>query len=236
MTVVDAAGAQIGELLDVVALCASETAVVTGFLVARDDDQYRVSWAHVAEIDVDAEKLHLSCLAADLEHASIRGDELALVESVLDKHGLDKGELVAADRGMLEIGGEAREVELLGVDVDLRDVRPRHTILVVVALDEEAGDHGGLGGAQGDHIEQLADLRAGGVDHGHVFEFGEGERTWVVVHGNESHPFACGDPRGTRRGYPGGRHVVNDSRCYIPVSSRCPRAIHSARSCPASPF
>src|SRR5665648_945303 len=89
MTVVDAAGAQIGELLDVVALCASETAVVTGFLVERDDDQYRVSWAHVAEIDVDAEKLHLSCLAADLEHASIRGDELALVESLLAPQALD---------------------------------------------------------------------------------------------------------------------------------------------------
>src|SRR5450830_1438935 len=64
MTVVDVAGAQIGELLDVVALCASETAVVTGFLVEHDAHQYRVSWAHVAEVDVDAEKLHLSCLAA----------------------------------------------------------------------------------------------------------------------------------------------------------------------------
>lgn len=89
MTVVDVAGAHIGELLDVVALCASETAVVTGFLLERDDDQYRVSWAHVAEVDVDAEKLHLSCLAADLEPASIRGDELALVESVLDNQVLD---------------------------------------------------------------------------------------------------------------------------------------------------
>ncbi|MEI6452813.1 MAG: hypothetical protein WCP98_23075, partial [Actinomycetes bacterium] len=48
MTVVDAAGAQIGELLDVVVLCASDTAVVTGFFVERDDDKYRASWAQVA--------------------------------------------------------------------------------------------------------------------------------------------------------------------------------------------
>jgi len=89
MTVVDAAGVLVGELLDVVALCAADTAVVTGFVVEWDDDQYRVSWAHVAEVDVDAEKLHLSCLAADLEPASIRGDELALVEAVLDNQVLD---------------------------------------------------------------------------------------------------------------------------------------------------
>ena len=36
MTVVDAAGAEIGELLDVVARCASETAVVTGFFIECD--------------------------------------------------------------------------------------------------------------------------------------------------------------------------------------------------------
>jgi magnesium transporter len=89
MTVVDAAGEQIGELLDVVALCASETAVVTGFFVERDDDKFRASWAQVAEVDVDAEKLHLSCLAADLQPASIRGDELALVDAVLDNQVLD---------------------------------------------------------------------------------------------------------------------------------------------------
>jgi hypothetical protein len=63
--------------------------VVTGFFVERDDDRFRASWAQVAEVDVDAEKLHLSCLAADLQPASIRGDELALVESVLDNQVLD---------------------------------------------------------------------------------------------------------------------------------------------------
>jgi magnesium transporter len=89
MTVIDAAGEQIGELLDVVALCSSESAVVSGFFVERDDDKFRASWAQVAEVDVDAEKLHLSCLAADLQPASIRDDELALVEAVLDNQVLD---------------------------------------------------------------------------------------------------------------------------------------------------
>jgi magnesium transporter len=114
MSVIDATGARIGELLDVVALCASETAVVTGFFLERDDDRYRVSWAQVAEIDVDAEKLHLSCLATDLEPASIRGDELALVDSVLDNQALDmrrrvfvrvQDVLLEAQEGGLIVGG-----------------------------------------------------------------------------------------------------------------------------------
>ena len=43
----------------------------------------------MAEVDVDGERLLLSCSAADLEPASLRGDELALVESVLDNQVLD---------------------------------------------------------------------------------------------------------------------------------------------------
>ena len=90
MTVVDAAGAQIGELLDVVARCASETAVVTGFFIECDGGrQLRVSWAQVAEVDIDAEELRLSCAASGLEPASLRSDELALVDSVLDNQVLD---------------------------------------------------------------------------------------------------------------------------------------------------
>ncbi len=49
----------------------------------------RVSWAQVAEIDVDAEKLISVCTAAELEPASLRSDELALVDSVLDNQVLD---------------------------------------------------------------------------------------------------------------------------------------------------
>ena len=90
MTVVDLAGAQIGELLDVVALCASETATVSGFFIECDGDrQFRVPWAQVAEIDIDAEQLRLSCTLSDLEPASLRSDELALVDSVLDNQVLD---------------------------------------------------------------------------------------------------------------------------------------------------
>lgn len=114
MTVVDAAGTPIGELLDVVALCAADTAVVSGFFVERDDDRYRASWAQVAVVDVEAERLQLSCLAADLQPASIRGDELALVESVLDNQVLDmrrrvfvrvQDVLLRAHEGDLVVGG-----------------------------------------------------------------------------------------------------------------------------------
>jgi len=89
MKVVDADGRAVGELLDVVALCTPDTAVVTGFFVDLDDEQWRVSWAQVAEIDVDAEQLNLCCAAADLVPASLRSDELALVDSVLDNEVLD---------------------------------------------------------------------------------------------------------------------------------------------------
>jgi magnesium transporter len=87
--VLDADGAVVGELLDVVALCTPDTAAVSGFIVERDDDQVRASWGQVAEIDVDTERLVLNCALADLEPASLRGDELALVDSVLDNQVLD---------------------------------------------------------------------------------------------------------------------------------------------------
>jgi hypothetical protein len=69
---------------------------------------------------------HDEVAVAGLEQHVLYAHEHAAphVEHLVVEHGLDEGELVAADRGMLEIGGEAREVELLGVDVDLRDVRP----------------------------------------------------------------------------------------------------------------
>jgi magnesium transporter len=90
MAVVDAAGAEIGELLDVVALCAADSAVVTAFFIECERGrQLRVAWAQVAEVDVDAERLRLSCAASDLEPASLRSDELALVDSVLDNQVLD---------------------------------------------------------------------------------------------------------------------------------------------------
>ena len=89
MKVVDTAGAEVGELLDVLALCTSDSPAVTAFFIERDDDQVRASWEQVAEVDVDAERLVLGVAAGELEPASLRGDELALVDSVLDNQVLD---------------------------------------------------------------------------------------------------------------------------------------------------
>ena len=89
MKVVDVDGKAVGELLDVVALCTADTAGVTGFFVDLDEQQWRVSWEQIAEIDVDAEQLNLCCAAAGLVPASLRSDELALVDSVLDNEILD---------------------------------------------------------------------------------------------------------------------------------------------------
>jgi len=89
MKVVDAGGAGVGELLDVLALAAEEAPPVTGFIIERDDDQVRATWGQVAELDVDRGTLHLACAAADLEPASLRAEELALVDSLLDNQVLD---------------------------------------------------------------------------------------------------------------------------------------------------
>jgi magnesium transporter len=89
MTVVDAAGDDVGELLDVVARSDPGAPAVTGFVIERGDDQLRAAWDQVAEIDIDGGRLRLCCTAADLQPASVRGDELALVDSVLDNQVLD---------------------------------------------------------------------------------------------------------------------------------------------------
>ena len=89
MKVVDVSGQEVGELLDVLALCTSDSPAVTAFFIERDDDQVRAGWEQIAEIDVDAEKLLLCVRAAELEPASLRSDELALVDSVLDNQVLD---------------------------------------------------------------------------------------------------------------------------------------------------
>jgi CBS domain-containing protein len=89
MSVVDCHGAHIGELLDVVVKSTAQNPIVTAFFMARDDDQSRVPWDLVAEIDIDDEKLRLTCELTDLEPASLSGEELALVESVLDNQVLD---------------------------------------------------------------------------------------------------------------------------------------------------
>lgn len=87
--VVDAEGQTVGELIDVVASCGPDESRVTGFFIEGRDQQLRATWSQVAEIDLDADALRLSCRTAELEPASLRGDELALVESVLDNQILD---------------------------------------------------------------------------------------------------------------------------------------------------
>ncbi len=116
MKVVDAAGAVIGELLDVVALCTPDVAVVSGFFIERGDDQVRASWAQVAEVDIDAERLVLNCAAADLEPASLRGDELALVDSVLDNQVLDMRRRVFVRVQDVLLDGRDADLAVSGVD------------------------------------------------------------------------------------------------------------------------
>ncbi len=116
LRVADAAGEQVGELFDVVAHGASEAPAVTGFFIARDDQQWRASWDQVAEIDVDAGQLKLECSARDLEPASLRGDELALVESLLDNQVLDMRRKVFVR--VQDVLLEVRDAELVVTGVD----------------------------------------------------------------------------------------------------------------------
>ena len=85
LRVVDVAGVEVGELIDVVAGFSTEAPVVTAFFVARGDEQLGASWEQVAEIDVDGDRLVLNCRLDALGGASLRGEEIALVDAVLDK-------------------------------------------------------------------------------------------------------------------------------------------------------
>jgi magnesium transporter len=87
--VIDAGGVEIGELVDVVASTAQDPPVVTAFFVARDDEQLAASWGQVAEVDVDGERLLLSVPVESVKPASLRPDELSLVDALLDNQVLD---------------------------------------------------------------------------------------------------------------------------------------------------
>ncbi len=89
ITVVGADHKEIGELTDVIALFSPDSPVVTGVFVERGDEQLLARWGQIAEIDIDAERLVLCVAAGDLDAASLRGDEIALVDSVLDNQVLD---------------------------------------------------------------------------------------------------------------------------------------------------
>ena len=117
MSVLDSTGVTVGELLDVVVRSIPENPIVTGFFVGRDDDQFRASWEQIKEIDIDDETLRLGCAVGDLEPASLRGDELALVDSVLDNQVLDmrRRVFVRVQDVLLEAGDG--ELLLKGIDV-----------------------------------------------------------------------------------------------------------------------
>jgi magnesium transporter len=88
IAIVDSAGHEVGDLIDVI-IDPAPQARVTALIVEHDDDQLRVSWEHVREIDVDGERIVLAVALETLEPAAIRGDEIALVDAVLDNQILD---------------------------------------------------------------------------------------------------------------------------------------------------
>jgi CBS domain-containing protein/sporulation protein YlmC with PRC-barrel domain len=89
MKVLDVAGAEVGELADVLASTATARPVVTAFFIDRDEGQLAASWAQVGEIDVDGERLLLGVPLEAVKAASLRQDELPLVDALLDNQVLD---------------------------------------------------------------------------------------------------------------------------------------------------
>jgi CBS domain-containing protein/sporulation protein YlmC with PRC-barrel domain len=89
MTVVDADDADVGELIDVVADMSADPPLVSAFFILHDDEQLAASWAQVAAIDAERERLRLGVPLERVKAAALRADELALVDAVLDKQVLD---------------------------------------------------------------------------------------------------------------------------------------------------
>ena len=116
LKVIDSAGADVGELIDVVAEFSTEAPLVTALFVARGDEQLGASWDQVAEIDVDDDRLLLNCPGEALGGASLRGGEIALVDAVLDKQVVNM-----RDRSFVRVQDvilDAREGQLVVVGVD----------------------------------------------------------------------------------------------------------------------
>ncbi len=72
-----------------VASTALDPPVVTAFFIERGDGQLAASWAQVGEIDVDGERLLLGVRLEAVKAASLRPDELSLVDALLDNQVLD---------------------------------------------------------------------------------------------------------------------------------------------------
>jgi magnesium transporter len=116
LTVVDAAGAEVGELIDVVANLAAQPPRVCAFIIERDEAQLRASWEQLRAIDVDGKRLELGVDAAALEPATVRGEEIALVDAVLDNQILDvqHRRFVRVQDVILETSDDG--IQLVGVD------------------------------------------------------------------------------------------------------------------------
>jgi magnesium transporter len=89
LTVLDREGAPVGDIADVVVALLPEPPVVTGLIVAHGDEQRRARWAQAAQLDPAAGELRLSAALEQLAPASLRADEVALVDQVLDNQVLD---------------------------------------------------------------------------------------------------------------------------------------------------
>lgn len=90
LTVFDAAGENVGDLIDVVATLQTDPPLVKGFFVqSAENEQLFVRWDQVRALDLDDNKLELSVQRSRLAPSSLRPDELALVDAVLDKQVLD---------------------------------------------------------------------------------------------------------------------------------------------------
>jgi len=116
LQVVDGAGAEVGELVDVVAEFSAEAPLVSAFFIARGDEQLCASWDQVAEVDVDGGRMLLNCTSDALGGASLRGGEIALVDAVLDKQVVNM-----RDRSFVRVQDvilDVRDDQLVVVGVD----------------------------------------------------------------------------------------------------------------------
>ena len=143
-----------------------------------------------ARVDAADHEVVLGRLEHDVLHA--HEGAAAHVQHLVVEQGVDERELVRAQRRRLDGLERDAEQQTLAVDVDLGDLRPRGRELALVAVDEEGGDDRRLEGGAGDHVRELADLPAGGVDDLHAVELGECEGSGDLVHEGGAHPFVNG--------------------------------------------
>ena len=116
LTVLDKNGAAIGDVADVVVALVSEPPLVTALMLEHGEEQLRVGWTQVTAVDLDEEQLRLNVTVDELVPASLRADEIALVDSVLDNRVLDveRRRLVRVQDVVLE--RSAGRLTVTGVD------------------------------------------------------------------------------------------------------------------------